>query len=196
MRKHASQRDRTTRGPTVRAPNATARDCRPRSAVTTTAPSPHAVICSTTSTIRSSPLPGASTTRTVSDDSTPRARPSTTSTTSGVASRCNATRRSSGAMESRSRLVAPARSRHHPSGTLPTQLAASTTTVVRTESVIVVHDAMPSRSRSTTSRLERVSVQSLTCQGRRPYPPPSHDDHSSSRPHSARSPEAVTAGRL
>src|SRR5262245_15464782 len=84
---------------------------------------------STTRTITSSPSPewGASTTETPETGSTARAAPSTTSTTStgpGNPGRPSAATEPS---ESRNRRTAPARSRHHPSGTDPITFAASTT---------------------------------------------------------------------
>lgn len=108
-----------------RAPSSCTRRRSSRSAVTTRHGRPCALRAS--STIRSSPLPGASSTRTSGTEATPRAWPSTTRTISygpgyGPSAGPPAT-----ASRSRNRSAAPRRSRHQPSGTDPTTLAPSTT---------------------------------------------------------------------
>jgi hypothetical protein len=78
----------------------------------------------------SSPDPRAATTRTPGPDGTPLAAPSTTSTTSRGGGWPGSPASATGPSASRRRVAAPARSRHQPSGTEPTTLAASTTTSV------------------------------------------------------------------
>ncbi len=109
--------------PATCAPSSVTRRRSSRSAVTTRTLRPSAR--ATRSTMWSSPLPGADSTHTPGTDSTPRAAPSTTSTIS-TAPECPGT--PSADSRSRSRSAAPRRSRHHPSGTDPTTLAASTIT--------------------------------------------------------------------
>lgn len=110
------------RGPTTSAPRAATRSPSSRSADTS---STALSAASARATSASSPEPAACTTATPCDSpsSTPaRAAPSSTTTTSygSPATRSRST----------SRAAAPARSRHHPSGTEPTTLAASTSSRV------------------------------------------------------------------
>ncbi len=130
-----------TDGPSAMAPRAVTRQRNSRSAVTTARCD--VLVRATTSTIASSPDPSASTTVTDAVEAIPRARPSTTRTMCTGPSNPATPESAISASRSLSRLVAPRRSRHHPSGTEPTTLAASTT---RTGCRSPRSEGLPSRS--------------------------------------------------